>query len=308
MDYRQFLQQIGETKLPYFGGRHVYGMDRHYRVRGQVAPGWYSWKISGRYATAIGPCEPREIDQLPRKRGHYARGYAFGLRGDLLRVHRFGGSEPEVLAPCSLRLWPSGDYLFETTDFETEVEEEARARLHRRAGLAEVSGATPALRAAFAYCLVSLVASAANEPFSPWELGREAGTVADGGIEAATQLLQTVLARRREQQRIVEQRRSAAERGMMSRRRSSERAEDSAARVLDDAGAVFRSLRSLDDQMIEVTFEFMGEEFTSVVHEDTHQVFDAGICLSGADREVTLASLPSVIREAITTGQLYITR
>jgi hypothetical protein len=37
-------------------------------------------------------------------------------------------------------------------------------------------------------------------------------------------------------------------------------------------------------------------------------VLDAGICLSGSDRMVTLDSLPSVIKEAIDTDQLNITR
>jgi len=40
----------------------------------------------------------------------------------------------------------------------------------------------------------------------------------------------------------------------------------------------------------------------------TLQVWDAGVCLAGEDRLVTLESLPGVIREAIETGRLVITR
>ena len=60
--------------------------------------------------------------------------------------------------------------------------------------------------------------------------------------------------------------------------------------------------------MLEVTYRFMGERFISVVDEVSLQVIDAGICLSGSDREVTLESLPSVIREGFDTAQLNITR
>jgi hypothetical protein len=38
------------------------------------------------------------------------------------------------------------------------------------------------------------------------------------------------------------------------------------------------------------------------------QVVEAGICLAGHDREITLESLPSVVKEAIEDGVLVITR
>ncbi|MCW5831023.1 MAG: hypothetical protein KIS78_01030 [Labilithrix sp.] len=51
----------------------------------------------------------------------------------------------------------------------------------------------------------------------------------------------------------------------------------------------------------------MGERFISVIDALTLQVFDSGVCLAGADRLVTLDSLPGVIREA-ETDALVITR
>lgn len=64
----------------------------------------------------------------------------------------------------------------------------------------------------------------------------------------------------------------------------------------------------LDRERLEVTYRFMNNRFITVVHPITLQVLDAGICLAGADRMVTLDSLPSVIREAIQTSRLVITR
>ncbi len=66
--------------------------------------------------------------------------------------------------------------------------------------------------------------------------------------------------------------------------------------------------RRLSQLQIEVTWEFMGERFISVIDAMTLQVYDSGVCLAGEDDLVTLDSLPGVIREAIDTGRLVITR
>ena len=83
---------------------------------------------------------------------------------------------------------------------------------------------------------------------------------------------------------------------------------DRADRALTAAGAELSDCRSLGNGLSEVTYRFMGERFITVVNEDSLQVVDAGICLSGSDRMVTLESLPSVIREGYDTDQLNITR
>ena len=63
---------------------------------------------------------------------------------------------------------------------------------------------------------------------------------------------------------------------------------------------------------LEVRYRFMDERFVTVCDAITLQVYDAGVCLGhGAergDRLLTLDSLPSVIREAIDTEVLVITR
>jgi hypothetical protein len=52
----------------------------------------------------------------------------------------------------------------------------------------------------------------------------------------------------------------------------------------------------------------MGERFISVIDAITLHVYDSGVCLAGADEMITLDSLPAVIREAIETDVLVITR
>nr|WP_225937785.1 hypothetical protein [Myxococcus sp. RHSTA-1-4] len=96
--------------------------------------------------------------------------------------------------------------------------------------------------------------------------------------------------------------------GRHGRRGSREDGVERAERALHSAGARLRDARRLGDNRLEVTYSFMDERFISIVDADSLQVVDAGVCLAGADSEVTLESLPSVIREAIDTGVLVITR
>jgi hypothetical protein len=78
--------------------------------------------------------------------------------------------------------------------------------------------------------------------------------------------------------------------------------------ALDSAGAQFLRARGLSNGQLEVVYRFMGSRFLTVVEERSLRVVDAGVCLDGADDRVTLESLPGVIREAIDTGQLVVTR
>ncbi|QAT83049.1 hypothetical protein EJ065_1449 [Corallococcus coralloides] len=79
-------------------------------------------------------------------------------------------------------------------------------------------------------------------------------------------------------------------------------------RALDKAGARLMDHRRLGDGLLEVAYTFMGERFVTVVEAASLRVRDAGVCLAGADNRVTLESLPSVLKEAIDTDALVITR
>jgi hypothetical protein len=89
-----------------------------------------------------------------------------------------------------------------------------------------------------------------------------------------------------------------------TRANAAERAEA----ALEAAGARPVSTRLLDQDRMEVRYRFLSNRFVTVVHPISLQVLDAGICLAGADRMVTLDSLPSVIREGVDTHRLVITR
>jgi hypothetical protein len=82
---------------------------------------------------------------------------------------------------------------------------------------------------------------------------------------------------------------------------------DRAAAALHAAAAVLRSTRWLADGLLEVRYDYLDDQFVSIVDANTLQVVDAGICLAGEDRRVTLESLPGVIAEAARTGRLEVT-
>ena len=88
-----------------------------------------------------------------------------------------------------------------------------------------------------------------------------------------------------------------------------ERAED----ALHAAGARLLGVRRLADQ-VEVRFRFDGDTFVCLADPITLRIRDAGVCLvdhrtnERGDEELTLDSLPSVLREAIELGALVHTR
>jgi hypothetical protein len=188
--------------------------------------------------------------------------------------------------------------------------------------------AVPAsLRAAFGYTVLEAASRALRIRFAPVEVRSRVLEVAERGRAMAEEVLRHLMAEREAHVRALEARRVALEarlQGEVERarvraevarrpavqppRRVEREVGDRVERVLAHAGARLVDQRRIGNRQLEVTFRFMGERFISLVDVNTLQVMDAGICLAGADREVTLESLPSVIREAIDTDRLVITR
>ncbi|HEU5059206.1 MAG TPA: hypothetical protein VFU21_21885 [Kofleriaceae bacterium] len=303
VDFRSFLAPAEPVVLPYFGGSRVEAADRRLRVAAPVEPGWWRFRVDGRRATALEPADPVDLSDRPAVRGHHAAGWLFASGRDVHRIALPPAEEPAPLARVTGRVWHSGDLLFDTIDFEDEAEEAARRALEDGQGIGEVRGVPPSLRAAFGFALADAIGRALDIPISPREAGGRVQELAAGGRPAAEALLRALAEERR--------RHDAEARAREVRARVRERRGDPvdlADAALDAAGARMLSCRRIGGGNLEVRFQLDGERFVSIISGHSLQVLDAGICLSGADRQLTLDSLPSVIREAIETDRLNITR
>ncbi len=320
MDYRDFLSRTETLVLPYFGGATVDARDRKLRVRGNADPGWWQFRVEGRRAVPERKVDQPDLSELPAVRGHVAGGWLFQGGREMDRFALEPEEEPEPLAPCTGRRWYGGELLLDCVEFEDEAEEQARAALDRGESIASVKGVAPSLRAAYGYAVLAAAAARAEVPVSPREAMRRVHDIAAGGVDVANRIVAELVERRRAW--LEEQARREHERNIVEvarrarpgdvrpadRRRRGRDPNEHARRALAGAGARMLRARRLNDQQLEVTFQFMGERIISVVDSWSLNVQDAGICLDGADRQLTLDSLPSAIREAIETGQLCITR
>ena len=75
MDYKAFLTPRDPVVLPYFGGIRVDAADRRLRLDGELAPGWWRFRIEGRRAVPTEPATPPDLAALPAVRGHFAIGW-----------------------------------------------------------------------------------------------------------------------------------------------------------------------------------------------------------------------------------------
>jgi hypothetical protein len=316
VDYRKFLGKVESAVLPYFGGACVDAPSRRLRVSTPPAPGWWRFDVQGRTATAREPAEPEGLEGLPLVRGHLW-GSRLVREGAVAEpVHLLPEEEPPRFSPLRARRWHDGTLVFEGLDFEGEAEGTARLMLEEGRTLAEVKAVPASLRAAFGYAVLEGASRALGIRFSPVEVRGQVLSVSEGGRPMAEARLRALAAEREAHVRAMEARLRAQElqaelARLRSRPRHLEWQAEGAVRVeqaLEAAGARLLDMRRLGSRRLEVTFGFMGERFISIVEASTLQVVDAGICLAGADREVTLESLPSVIREAIEDDVLVITR
>ena len=322
-DYRRFLGTSTEETWPYFGGPFVEAPHRRLRLAGSVEPGYWRFAVTGRVARPVDPAEAPDLSHLPAVRGHAVAGYLVAAGGVAERLALGPPDEPLPFAPLAARRWPSGELLFDAWDFESGVEERVREAYESGGTLADVKGAPAALRAAFGYAVLLRTAEEEGVPARPAEARAHLAALADEGRPAARRVLAWLAAEREHERRLVSgpaapgltsaasEARGARREGGAEGARGPARAERAqtsrAAEALHAARAGVRGLRWLADGMLEVRYDLEGERFVSIVEGATLRVVDAGICLSGHDRDLTLESLPSAIREAARTGQLNIT-
>jgi hypothetical protein len=272
MDYTQFLQRQDEMlRLPCFGGKSVCDDTLTYRLRETLQPGWYQFRKSGRYLDVDSPIEP-ETDKwkLPRVTGYVMNGR---IIGNDFQARLFGlPSDMDLpkFAPVSARKWFDGHILYEEQEFETEVETKVRDAFDEERSIEEIKGVTPALTHTF------LLESTQRA------LAREAERRAREEVERQNRAVE--LARWQE---TLEGRISLA---------------------LSHTGAELVNWRRNGQRQAVVRYRLGGRRFECVIDTESLQIVDAGICLSGADEELNLSSLPSAVREAIQSGQLHVFR
>lgn len=318
MDYKKLLGKKETLALPYFGGRWVDASARRFRVSDELQPGLYRFQIEGRKATHAEPTSEIDFGDRPIVRGHYALGFLAVSGARCVKLHGLPSEQPEPLVPCRARSWYAGDVLFESTEFDTDAETEARSRLLDRRGITDLKGVHPSLSIAFGLALFDVVARTRGVAYQVAEATPHLRPVAEGGEPAAHEAVDALLverARRVAAYRLrTEQRYAVEEQALANRppepgaRRTAISPDERAEAALERAGARMLASRTLDSGLLEVTFQYMDTRFISVVNGDTLRVVDAGFCLDGADDETNLASLVSVIREAMQDGVLHITR
>lgn len=330
MDFRRFLDAKTELVLPYLGGTFLETGTRRLRLKreeaaGPLSNGWHRFEVTGRNAVAMGPADPIDLADRPARTGHFAmspRGAHLFVDGTTSRrVELVPDDEPQALTIVRAREWHDGAWIFAESMFESEVEGLVRERLDDGRGCDDVKGVGASLRAAFAFALAAKVGHALGIAIAPVEVRGRTKDLAARGEEAARELLEETDARRRQhlaerdaahQAQAIQSHARAAVRRAEHRGRGTatptlENAEERAVAALEHAGARFLSSRRTGQGGIEVRYDFMNERFITVVDAITLQVRDAGVCLDGADDELTLDSLPSAIREAIETDVLVIT-
>ena len=299
--FRRFLGVTTTEVLPYFGGPWIEARDRRLRITQPVEPGFWRCTISGRDAEPAERVSAPDLSDLPSVRGHTLADYVVQAGGHAELVALAPDEPPPTFSPVTARRWPSGAVIFETLDFETESEELVRRAFEDGVSIDEVKGVPSSLRAAYGYAVMQRVADARGIAVAPMEVRPDVGRIADGGDAVANEVLEHVV---RERRRAALTNRVRPVSGTLA---VPEDAEERAQLALVAAGAMPLSMRRRGEGLLEVRYRFEGERFVSIVDAATLQVVDAGICLAGRDRLVTLESLPGVIREAARNGEIYIT-
>ncbi len=332
-----------EQVLPYFGGPYVDSRERRLRLRldggERPRPGFYRFAVGGRSATLRGPAEAPPLEDLKAVRGHLLGARLVLPSGAVEPLFCLPEEVPPRFAPILARRWPTGELLYDQLEFEGDAEEAVRRALQDEQPLAALKAVPASLRAAFAYTVGERAAQRLAVPVSPLELLPAIAAIAERGVPAATEALLALQEERRAYARSREQELLAATAAAQAAAREQQRAQAAAARLpehgraarpgrvppdrgrpaplaaeeraehaLHAAGATLLDTRSLGRDQLEVIYRFHGQRFISIVQASTLQVIDAGVCLAGADSLVTLESLPSVLKEAIETRRLVITR
>jgi hypothetical protein len=195
--------------------------------------------------------------------------------------------------------------LFDRLDLEGEAEEVTRQAFEDRRPIGDAKGIAGTLRAAFALAVVAEASQRTGIPAVPLEVRADIGDIAERGWPAA----EAALDRLRHEREAYAARLRARELAARRPAPAPASVDDVVARATEalvGSGAALLDVRRTGDGLLWVSYRFLGERFRAVVIAETLQVVDAGFCVAGHYRELTLASLPSVVREAVDVGHMVI--
>jgi hypothetical protein len=211
------------------------------------------------------------------------------------------------------RVWHSGDWLFDSLEFEDDAEMSARTALEQRQPIAGIKNVVPSLRAAFGYALGLSAAAQLKIDLSIRELSPIVVEIADQGMTVVRQLFDDLVQARLRAEALVREREAAARLAAVGGNaklvQRSGNARQRCDDALDGANARLVGFRTISNgRQLEVTYTLEGVRIITTVDADSLQVIDPGVCLANAHRVLTLDAMPSVIREAIAENHLNITR
>lgn len=276
--------------LPYLGGGFVWSPARRYRVLGRPGVGWHRFLLDGDAAVALAPSSPEGLDALPQVRGHLVGAWLFPASGRATRLHLMPEEQFLELTPCLARRLPGGALIFDSVALLDEQDEQVRDALDEGRSC-PAPGAS--LRAAYGFALLWRLCRRMGIPATPWGLREQLAQVASAGKQGAFDLLAPCV--------------SLAPLHGLDEVPPGSDDEALVAPVLAASGASVIGTRRLGDDLVEARFRFLDRVFVCIVERSSLRVVDAGLCLENTGR-LTLAILPSVLREAIAAGKVVLTR
>lgn len=304
MGWKDLLQTDDERLVaPWVGGRSLQTFERTWHITGRLPAehGWHEFKVQARKAKWSTSIEA-PVDVLRDQQRGYLVGDRFVPEGaarvetDIASLVR--NFEPVFLIEPGLdrftrvtvgRFHEDGPLIFEGQEFPIGPEMDVlQAFLNQAPNLDDVQGVVPALDAAFR-------------------------------VESWRRAEAEKRRREEEERRKKEERRQKLQEaygdGALRREVAKEDFGQAAKAALGVGGATYLDHRQgYNRREMVVKFQQNGRRFEATCDRETLRIISSGICLTdhatgySADRELTLESLPPVIREAEQRGELVVFR
>ena len=310
MGWQDLLETKEEQTLPWFGGRKIYYRNRSWDIKGRLPPeyGWYAFNASGGREATLARREPVDAPQDLEKGHKLIRGYLVGDRliSDNARVDPdpdklIDQTEPVYLVEIGLERFTRavvvqlhGALVYLRQEFPQGPEDDVMAAYQDRLeSLGHLQGVTPPLDLAFRWI--------SQQRLQAEERERERARIR--AEEERKRLLEERMAEARKSIGTGAGRRALALHDFPAAARAA--LAISGAELLDSRPSTTRG------EMV-VQYRFRARRLECVCDMNL-RIVDAGVCLTDhrghkGDTDLTLESLPVIIREALDTNRLHIYR